>query len=342
MISGRGVASAVITMLAQASRVLAAVCWGLAVLASAVGAPAAADEFPSRAITILVPFAPGGSSDIVMRLVAQKVSQSIKQPIVIDNRPGGSGNVAAMAIKNAPPDGYLLMMGHTGTHALNPALYTDLKFDPINDFQPITALISFNNILVVPAASPARSVAELVALAKSRPAGLSYGSQGVGTGGHLLGELLAKHSGAKLVHVPYRGIAPAVTDTVAGRMDMLFSSYISAAGYIESGMLRMLAIAGNQRHPRIPDIPTMPEAGYPDVQMQQWFALFAPAGTPAPVVRKLNEEFVKALQSDDVKDNVLPQVAFVIPGTPEDLAAIVARDLVRLGKVVKESGAVAQ
>jgi tripartite-type tricarboxylate transporter receptor subunit TctC len=341
MTSSRVVASAVITMLAHASRVLAAACWGVLV-AAAVGAPAAADEFPSHPITILVPFAPGGSSDIVMRLVAQKVSQSIKQPIVIDNRPGGSGNVAAMAIKNATPDGYLLMMGHTGTHALNPALYTDLKFDPVKDFQPITALISFNNILVVPAASEARSVAELIALAKSRPEGLSYGSQGVGTGGHLLGELLAKHSGAKLVHVPYRGIAPAVTDTVAGRMDMLFSSYISAAGYIESGLLRMLAVAGNQRHPRIPDIPTMPEVGYPDVQMQQWFALFAPAGTPGPVVRKLNAEFVKALQSDDVKNNVLPQVAFVIPGTPEDLAAMVARDLVRLGKVVKESGAVVQ
>jgi tripartite-type tricarboxylate transporter receptor subunit TctC len=341
MTSSPVVASAVVTMLTHASRVLAAACWGVLV-AAVVGAPAAADEFPSRPITILVPFAPGGSSDIVMRLVAQKVSQSIKQPIVIDNRPGGSGNVAAMAIKNATPDGYLLMMGHTGTHALNSALYTDLKFDPVKDFQPITALISFNNILVVPAASEARSVAELIALAKSRPEGLSYGSQGVGTGGHLLGELLAKHSGAKLVHVPYRGIAPAVTDTVAGRMDMLFSSYISAAGYIESGLLRMLAVAGNQRHPRIADIPTMPEAGYPDVQMQQWFALFAPAGTPGPVVRKLNAEFIKALQSDDVKNNVLPQVAFVIPGTPEDLAAMVARDLVRLGKVVKESGAVVQ
>src|SRR5947207_11412784 len=184
--------------------------------ALAVGV-ARADDYPSRPITMIVPFPPGGSSDIVMRLVASKVSESIRQPIVIDNRPGGAGNVAAMAIKNAAPDGYLLMMGHTGTHAINPSLYGDLKFDPIKDFQPITALISFNNILVVPEASPAKSVAELVALAKAKPEGLSYGSQGVGTGGHLLGELLAKHAGVKLVHVPYRGIAPAVTDTVAGR-----------------------------------------------------------------------------------------------------------------------------
>ena len=303
---------------------------------------ALADDYPSHNITVIVPFPPGGSSDIVMRLVSHKVSESIKQTIIIDNRPGGAGNVAAVAIKNAPPDGYLLMMGHTGTHAINPWLYPDLKFDPVKDFQPITALIAFNNILVVPEASPARSVADLVALAKSKPDGLTYGSQGIGTGGHLLGELLARHAGIKLVHVPYRGIAPAVTDAVAGRVDMLFSSYISAAGHIESGKLRMLAIAGTKRHPRIPDIPTMAEAGYPDVQMQQWFGLFAPAGTPAPIIRRLNTEFVKALQSDDVRDKVLPEVAFVIPGTPEDLSDLVTRDLARLGKIVQESGAKVQ
>ena len=306
---------------------------------AAVAMPARADDYPSRPITLIVPFPPGGSSDIVMRLVASKVAESIKQPIIIENRSGAAGNVAAMAIKNAAPDGYLLMMGHTGTHAMNSALYKDLKFDPVKDFQPITALISFNNILVVPAASPAKSVAELVALAKTRPEGLSYGSQGVGTGGHLLGELFAKHAGIKLVHVPYRGIAPAVTDTVAGRMDLLFASYVSIGPHAETGALRMLAIASTERHPRIPDVPTMPEAGFPDVQMQQWFGLFGPAGLPAPIVTKLNAEFVKALRSDEVKDKMLPQVVFVIPGTPEELGAIVARDLVRLGQVVRESGA---
>jgi tripartite-type tricarboxylate transporter receptor subunit TctC len=311
-------------------------------LAAAGAGQVQADDYPSRPITLIVPFPPGGSSDIVMRLVSKKVSETLRQTIVIDNRPGGAGNVAALAIKNAAPDGYLLMMGHTGTHAINPSLYAELRFDPVKDFQPITPLISFNNILVVPEASPAKSVRELVALAKSKPDGLNYGSQGVGTGGHLLGELLAKSAGVKLVHVPYRGIAPAVTDTVAGRMDMLFSSYISSAPHIESGKLRMLAIAGTERHTSIPNVPTMAEAGFPDVHMQQWFGLFAPAGTPATIVRKLNAEFVRALQSDDVKDKVVPQVAFVIPGAPEDLAAMVARDIVRLGKVVKDSGATAQ
>ena len=328
------------TMTRRLFAVAVALC-GLT-LAPAASAQAQADDYPSRPITLIVPFPPGGSSDIVMRLVSKKVSDSLKQTIVIDNRPGGAGNVAALAIKNATPDGYLLMMGHTGTHAINPSLYGDLKFDPAKDFQPITPLISFNNILVVPEASPAKSVRELVALAKSKPDGLNYGSQGVGTGGHLLGELFAKSAGVKLVHVPYRGIAPAVTDTVAGRMDMLFSSYISSAPHIESGKLRMLAIAGTERHANIPNVPTMPEAGFPDVHMQQWFGLFAPAGTPVAIVRKLNAEFVRALQSDDVKDRVVPQVAFVIPGAPEDLAAMVARDIVRLGKVVKDSGATAQ
>lgn len=322
-----GIATAVVSAIALAAALLAAPHW------------ATADEYPSRPITIIVPFPPGGSSDIVMRIASQKASESLKQPIVIENRPGGAGNVAAVVIKHASPNGYLLMMGHTGTHAINPSLYTNLNFDPVKDFQPVVPLIAFNNILLVPADSPAKSVKDLVVLAKSKPDGLSFASQGVGTGGHLLGELLAKHAGVKLLHVPYRGIAPAAIDAVAGRVDMLFSSYISSAGYIESGKLRMLAIAGSERHPRIPDIPTMAEAGYPDVQMQQWFGLFAPAGTPRHIVLKLNAAFVSALESEDVKKKVVPQVARVIPGTPDDLAAMVVRDIVRLGQVVKDSGA---
>jgi tripartite-type tricarboxylate transporter receptor subunit TctC len=305
---------------------------------AAVSAEAQSD-YPSRAITLLVPFAAGGSSDVVMRLVSAKVSESIKQTIIIENRPGGGGNVAALALKNAPSDGYTLMMGHTGTHAINATLYPDLKFDPIKDFQPITALISFNNILLVPEASPAKTAVELVAFAKTKPDGLTYGSQGVGTGGHLLGVILAKQTGIKLVHVPYRGVAPAVTDMVAGRVDMMFSSYLTASPHIKSGKLRMLGLAGARRHPLIPEVPTMAEAGFAGVEMEQWFGLFAPAGTSDPIVRRLNREFVAALQSDEVNKTLLPQGSIIIPGTPEDLAARVARDVVALGKVVKDSGA---
>ena len=304
-----------------------------------VSGSAQASDFPSRPITLLVPFAAGGSSDVVMRLVSKKASEGLKQPIIIENRPGGGGNVAAMAIKNAPPDGYLLMMGHTGSHAINATLYPDLKFDPVKDFAPVAPLISFNNILIVPKSSPATSAKELVALARSKPGGLNYGSQGVGTGGHLLGVILAKQTGTTLVHVPYRGVAPAVTDMVAGRLDMMFSSYLTSKPHIDSGSLRMLAIAGAQRHPEIPDVPTMAEAGFPGVEMEQWFGLFAPVGTPAAIVQELNAELVKALESDEVRNVLRPQGSVIIPGTPEDLAAMVARDVVRLGQIVKDSGA---
>ncbi|MBX9773423.1 MAG: tripartite tricarboxylate transporter substrate binding protein [Xanthobacteraceae bacterium] len=317
---------------------IALACGALLLVASAP-VHAQTDEYPSRPITVIVPFAPGGSSDVVMRLVSKRVSESLKQTIVIDNRPGGAGNVAALAIKNAPKDGYTLMMGHTGTHAINATLYPDLKFDPVKDFTPITPLISFNNILIVNAVSPAKSAKELVALAKTKPDGLTYASQGVGTGGHLLGVILAKQTGIKLVHVPYRGVAPAVTDMVADRVDLMFSSYVTAGPHIESGKLRMLAIAGGKRHPRLQDLPTMGEAGFPGVEMEQWFGLFGPAGLPEGVVRKLNAAFVEALKSDEVQNTLLPQGAIIIPGTPQDLGAMVARDIVRLGQVVKDSGA---
>jgi tripartite-type tricarboxylate transporter receptor subunit TctC len=316
------------------------VCGCLAALFIVASAPAHAQaDYPSRPITLLVPFVAGGSSDVVMRLVSKRVSERLKQTIVIDNRPGGAGNVAALAIKNAPKDGYTLMMGHTGTHAINATLYPDLKFDPVKDFAPITPLISFNNVLIVNGGSTAKSAKELVALAKLKPDGLTYASQGVGTGGHLLGVILAKQTGIKLVHVPYRGVAPAVTDMVAGRVDLMFSSYVTAGPHIESGKLRMLAIAGAKRHPNFPKLPTMSEAGFAGVEMEQWFGLFGPAGMPEAVVRKLNEAFVEALDSDEVKSTLLPQGSVIIPGTPQELAAMVARDIVRLGQVVKESGA---
>ena len=318
-------------------RLLAAGLIGVIGLSAAV--QAAKDTFPSHPITILVPFAAGGSSDVVMRLVSRKVSESVGQPIIIENKPGGAGNIAALVIKNARPDGYTLMMGHTGSHAINATLYPDLKFDPVRDFTPIAPLISFNNILMVPQESPVTSAAELVALARSKPEGLTYGSQGLGTGGHLLGIILAKRTGIKLVHVPYRGVAPAVTDVVAARLDFMFASYLTAAPFIESGRLRMLAIAGPERHPQIPQVPTMGEAGYPEVEMAQWFGVFGPAGLAAPTLSKLNAEFVKALRSEDVQKVLLPQGSVVIPGSPEELAAMVGRDIVRLGDLVKESGA---
>ena len=319
------------------SALIASAC--IVALLAAAPTRAQVADYPSRPITLLVPFVAGGSSDVVMRLVSKRVSDKLKQTIVIDNRPGGAGNVAALAIKNAPKDGYTLMMGHTGTHAINATLYPDLKFDPVKDFTPITPLISFNNVLIINAESRAKSAKEMVAQAKSKPDGVTYASQGVGTGGHLLGVILAKQAGIKLIHVPYRGVAPAVTDMVGGRIDLMFSSYVSAGPHIKAGKLRMLAIAGAKRHPQLPQLPTMGEAGFPGVEMEQWFGLFGPAGMPEDVTRKLNEAFVEALKSDEVQNTLLPQGSIIIPGSPQDLAAIVKRDIVRLGQVVKDSGA---
>ena len=221
------------------------------------------DSYPSRTITILVPLPPGGSADTVLRPVAQKVSESLKQTIVIDNRSGAGGNVAALATKQAAPDGYTLFLANMGTLAVNPSLYSDLRFDPIKDFQPITPIISFPHILIVPADSPAKSVAELATLAKSKPGGLSFGSQGIGAGGQILGEMFRLRAGAPMVHVPYRGAAPAVTDVMAGRVDFLFTSYISTGEQAQAGKVRILAFAGKKRTERCPRCRPWREAGFP-------------------------------------------------------------------------------
>jgi tripartite-type tricarboxylate transporter receptor subunit TctC len=304
--------------------------------------PAQAQTFPSRTITIVVPFTPGGSSDVLMRMVGQKLAESVKQTVLIDNRPGGGGNVGAMAVKLAPPDGYTLFMAHTGTHAVNVSLYDDLKYDPVKDFAPITTLMSFPSILVVPAASPAKSFADFVALARTAPRGLSFGSQGAGSGGHLLGEKLARELGAPMVHVPYRGVAPAITDLIAGRVDFLFASPISALAHVEEGRLRILAITGDARSPILPQIPALAEFGYPSVNVRQWFGVVAPAGTPPAVIAKLNREFIAAVRSEDVARMLVSQATEVFTSTPDEFAALIKRDIVRLGKLVRESGARAE
>jgi len=297
------------------------------------------DDFPSRPITIVVPFTPGGSADVLMRLVGQKLSESLKQPVLLDNRPGGGGNMGAVAVKLAPPDGYTLFMAHTGTHAVNVTLYQDLKFDPIKDFRPITSLISFPSILVVPATSPAETVAELVALAKTKPGGLSYASQGIGSSGHLLGEMFARDAGAAMVHVPYRGVVPAITDLIAGRVDFLFSAPISAFAYVQDGRLRTLGITGEARSPIFPNVATMMERGFPNLQLSTWFGIVGPAGIPAPIVNKLNKEFIRAAHSEAVTQMLVSQATEVFTGSPEEFGALMARDIVRLGKVVRASGA---
>lgn len=243
-------------------------------------ASAQSDAFPTRPITVLVPFPPGGTSDVVMRAVTKRVTDSTKVSIVIDNRSGGGGVVAAIATKQAAPDGTTLFLTNNGLFAITPALGgSDVRFDPIKDFTPITPIVLFPSVLVVPASSSPKTVKELVELAKTKPGGLSFASQGVGSGGHILGEMLRLKTGTKLVHVPYRGAGPAMTDIAGGSVDMLFTSYVSAAGQIQGGKARVLAVTTPKRSPIMPDVPTMAEAGFPDVVLDIWHGLVAPPGT---------------------------------------------------------------
>ena len=228
-----------------------------------------------------MPFPPGGSADVVIRPVAAKVAEALKQPIVIDNRSGGGGNIAAQVTKQAAPDGYTLFLTNMGVMSVNPILSPELNIDPVKDFQPITPIISFPHILVVPPDSPVKTVADLAALAKTKPGGLSFGSQGVGSGGQILGEMFKSRLGVPMVHVPYRGAAPAATDIMAGRLDFLFTSYISIGEQAKAGKLRIVAIGGPKRIDAEPGIPTMAEAGFPGLDLEMWHGMVAPAGTPA-------------------------------------------------------------
>lgn len=298
-----------------------------------------AQAFPSKTITIIVPFAPGGVTDPVARMVGQKVAESVKQPVIVDNKPGASGIIAAELVKKAPPDGHTVLMGFTGSHAVNPSLYAKLPYDPVKDFEPITVLINTKHVLVVPADSPANSVADLVALAKKKPGGLSFASQGVGAGGHLLGEMLKAHTKAPMEHVAYKGSAPAVQDILASRVDMFFDAVVTSLPHIKEGKMKALAIASKERFSQLPNVPTMAEAGFPGVEMDQWFGMFVPAGTPKPVIQKLHDEFVKAVRNPEVSGKITAAGLEVLTTTPEQFAALMKADTATLGKVVKDSGA---
>jgi tripartite-type tricarboxylate transporter receptor subunit TctC len=308
-------------------------------VAAAVGPHAvSAQDYPSRPITVVIPFPPGGSADPLMRILGPTVAEALKQSIVIDNKPGGGGNVAAKIVKQAAPDGYTLFLANMSTHSINPSLFSDLGFDPVKDFAPITNLLSAPSALVVPADHPARTVKELAELAKTKPGGLSYASQGVGSGGHLLGEMFRSKVGVPMVHVPYRGAAPAVQDVIGGRVDFLFGSYLSVGPGVDAGRLRMLGLTAERRSQALPNLQTMAEAGFPGVELELWHGLVAPAGTPAAIIALLNREFVRAASGPELARLVVPQAGDIVAGTPEQFAARIAADAVRFGKVIRDAG----
>jgi tripartite-type tricarboxylate transporter receptor subunit TctC len=311
----------------------------LAVLLALVLSSAHAELLSSRPISIIIPFTPGASADTLQRIVARKVTEDTGQVLVVESRPGGGGAIAAAAVKQAQPDGHTLFQANSATHAANAALYSTLPYDPIKDFKPITLMWSFPQLLAVPLDSPAKSVTDLVALAKSKPGGLSFASQGSGASGHLLGEMLKVRTGANMVHVPYRGAGPAALDLAAGRVDFFFVSYSSLLPFLQAGKVRVLAVTSPEPLPALPDAPTMREAGFDGIALDAWFGLVAPAGTPDAVIVKLNSAFVTAIKHSEITRQIADQGAEPRASTPDEFAAFIASETERIGRIVRAVGA---
>jgi len=272
------------------------------------------------------------------RLVGSKVASNTGQPVVIENRPGAGGQIAAAALMQAERDGYTLLIGDIGVLAINATLYTSLSFHPEKDFAPITNLASMPLVLLVPASSRARSVAELVALGKTTASGINYASQGPGTGGHIVGELFKRETGVNFIHVPYKGSAPAIADVISGRCDFIFDLTMVARPNVAAGKLAALAIASDHRSPFLQGVPTMAELGYPGVAMDVWFGLVGRAGTPAGVIDKLNTEFVKAVEDPELAKRFTDLTVVPQPMKPDKFAAFMKEEAARWGAVVKERG----
>jgi tripartite-type tricarboxylate transporter receptor subunit TctC len=314
---------------------------GLAVLAlmGSVTMAKAQDAYPTRPLSLIVPFPAGGSTDLVARLIAEKMGGILGQQIVVDNRGGAGGNVGSAAAAKAEPDGYTLLMGTVATHAINSALYKKMPYDPVLDFAPVSLLVVVPNVLVVNPDFPAQNVAELIALAKEKPGELSYASSGNGTPLHLSGELFKSMAGVDIVHIPYKGAGPALIDVIGGHVPIMFDNLPSSTEYMKAGKLRGLAVTTAERAPSMPDLPTIAESGLPGYETYTWNAMFAPAGTPPEVIAKLNEAAVAAVQDPGVQAKLKDMGASVVGSTPEQLAEHVKTEMAKWAPVVKASGA---
>lgn len=304
----------------------------LLVLASAV----CAQTFPSKPLRIVVPF-PGGLTDVLARMLSPKMGEALGQPVVVENKPGGSGAIGAQEVLRAPADGHTLFLGHIGTHAVNPHVFAKLSYDPDKDFTPVTLLITVPNLLVVHPSVPAADLRELVALAKAKPGGLSYASPGSGSSGHLAAELFKVRAGIDIVHVPYRGAAPALQDLMGGQVHLLFDTLAQALPQAKAGKVRALAVTSLRRQPVAPDIATMDEQGFAGWETGPWFGLFVRAGTPETALGRVHAETVKALNAPEVRERLLALGTAVVGNTPEEFAQFIRVEHARWGKVVREA-----
>jgi tripartite-type tricarboxylate transporter receptor subunit TctC len=304
-----------------------------------VSAPAyAVDPYPTKPITLLVPFPPGGGNDALARVVAEKMSHSLGKPVVIDNRVGGAGTIGTRFVAKSAPDGYMILLGFTGSIAINPTLMASAGIDPVKDFEPIGRISSLPIILVVNSASRFKTLGELIDYAKQNPGKLNYASSGNGTTIHIASEMLASDAGVQITHVPYRGTGLAATDLLGGHVDMFMSTIGVASGSIKSGLLRALAVANPKRLADFPDVPTLAEAGYPKVNGLSLYGLVAPAGTPRPIIDRLNKALNDALALDDVRGKLAQDAGLPEPGTPDEYGREVKADAISWGDMVRKLG----
>ena len=314
----------------------------VAVSLAGVGTMAAAQSWPVKPIRWISPFAPGGGADITLRIIAQKLGPALNQQVLVDNRGGAGGNIGVDLAAKSPPDGYTLVLGTIGPIAINVSLYKKLPFDPVKDLLPITQAANALNVLVVHPSLPAKTVKEVITIAKARPGELSFGSSGPGATDHLAGELFKTLTGVNMVHVPYKGGAPAMLDLMAGQVQTVFSTVSTAIGAIKGGKVRAIAMTGDKRFELMPELPTIAEAGVPGFEVRNWYGVFVPAGTSREIVMRLNGELTKILQMPDVKAKLLESGIEALHGSPEQFAAYIQSETKRWAKVVKDSGARAE
>jgi tripartite-type tricarboxylate transporter receptor subunit TctC len=317
----------------------------ISVIAAALGAaalhaaPAAAQAYPSKTVRIIVPLAPGGGNDTIARMMANKISPALGQQIVVDNRPGAGGMIAAEMVARAAPDGYTLLLGNVGVMAIIPNMQAKVPYDPVKDFQPVSLIASAPLLVVVHPSLPVASMKQLVALAKTRPGQINYASNGIGSSTHLATEMFTQMAGIKLVHVPYKGLSLAMTDILSGQVPLMFSSAVAMLPHVKNGKLRAIAMTGAVRSKAIPDIPTVAEAaGLREYEAGSWYGIVAPAGTPRPVVDRLHREIAAAVKSPDIGDRLQSEAVIPSGGTPEQFSAHIAKELKHMADVIKRGG----
>jgi tripartite-type tricarboxylate transporter receptor subunit TctC len=311
-----------------------------AAASAAIAAPAAAaaDWAPTKPVRIVVPFPPGGSTDLLARRLAEKLSPVLGQTVLVENRGGAGGTTGTDYVAKSPPDGHVLLMGVTGTNAIAGALYPNLPYDPLTAFAPIASVVAAPLVLVRNPALPAATLAEFIALAKAKPDSITYATPGNGTSMHLTGVLFDQTAGTRLVHVPYRGSGPAVNDLVGGQVNTMFGDFLVVLPHLRAGTIKAVAVTSKQRHPLLPEVPTMDEAGLPGFEMLSWQGLFAPAGTPREVVARISAEVTRAMESPDIKDFFAGQGFIVGASSPAEFDALIRTEVPRWKTVVEKAG----